>query len=68
VLTQTYRLFHEILEHEVVGPRFYMALQVVTGLQILLYTFHETFAFTWNEDGVFHVFRTVVKYFQVVRA
>lgn len=52
-------------EHEAVGIKTYIVLQVIQGLQILLYTFHDTFYWTWNKDPVFVVFRTVVKYFQI---
>lgn len=56
---------HEMAEHESVGIKTYILLQVIQGLQILLYTFHDTFYWTWNKDPVFSVFRTIVKYFQI---
>lgn len=56
---------HEMAEHEVIGVKTYVVLQIIQGIQILLYTFHETFAWTWNEDKIFVIFRLIVKYFQV---
>jgi len=63
--TMIFRLFHEMFENEVIGKRGYIVLQVIEGIQILYYTIHETFKWTWNEDPAFQVFRTVVKYFQI---
>ena len=60
-----FRLFHEMFENEVIGVRGYVVLQLLQGIQILYYTFLDTFTFTWNQDPLFQVFRTVIKYFQV---
>lgn len=57
---------HEMAEHEVIGIKTYIVLQIIQGIQILLYTFHETFKWTWNQDNVFVIFRLIIKYFQVI--
>lgn len=54
-----------MFENQVVGEKTYMVLQFIQGVQILYFTFMDTFAFTWNEDPLFSAFRTIVKYFQV---
>ena len=63
--TLLFRLFHEMMENELIGPKTYYVFQVIMGLQILYYSFHDTFYFTWNEDVLFKIFRNGVKYFQI---